>query len=120
MIKLDERDVRLITRVEKANFTNYKIVLFDDNYYIDESNLLIALEDTQDSREFAENKISELCNELNNRPEDCNSLQLSTMKANKELIEENEMLKEKIERIQSTLAEDDYDKLAMEGIELDG
>ena len=52
------------------------------------------------------------------RPEEANSLQLTTMIEVKRLKEENDELKAKIEAIQCTLDEDDYDKLAMEGIEI--
>lgn len=118
MIKLDERDVRLIQRVQRTNFSDYGIVTINDGWYISENNLLLALEDAQESREYAEDRILDLCEELDKRPEECNSLQLTTLSECKRLKEENNRLKEMIENIQKTLDEDDYDKLAMEGIEL--
>ena len=118
MIELTDRYLRLIRKLEKANSRYYKIAVVNDRYYIDVDTLLDALDDTQDTREYAEEKLEELNDELMSRPEEANSLQLTTMIEVKRLKEENDELRTKIEAIQCTLDEDDYDKLAMEGIEI--
>lgn len=118
MIELTDRYLRLIRKLEKANSRYYKIAVVNDRYYIDVDTLLDALDDTQDNREYAEEKLEELNDELMSRPEEANSLQLTTMIEAKRLKEENDELRTKIEAIQCTLDEDDYDKLAMEGIEI--
>lgn len=118
MIELTDRYLRLIRKLEKANSRYYKIAVVNDRYYIDVDTLLDALDDTEDNREYAEEKLEELNDELMSRPEEANSLQLATMIEAKRLKEENDELKAKIEAIHCTLDEDDYDKLAMEGIEL--
>lgn len=118
MIELTDRYLRLIRKLEKANSRYYKIAVVNDRYYIDVDTLLDALDDTQDNREYAEEKLEELNVELMSRPEEANSLQLTTMVEVKRLKEENDELRTKLEAIQCTLDEDDYDKLAMEGIEL--
>lgn len=118
MIELTDRYLRLIRKLEKTNSRYYKIAVVNDRYYIDIDTLLDALDDTQDNREYAEEKLEELNDELMSRPEEANSLQLTTMIEAKRLKEENDELRTKIEAIQCTLDEDDYDKLAMEGIEI--
>lgn len=118
MIELTDRYLRLIRKLEKANSRYYKIAVVNDQYYIDVDTLLDALDDTEDNREYAEEKLEELNDELMSRPEEANSLQLTTMIEVKRLKEENDELRTKIEAIQCTLDEDDYDKLAMEGIEI--
>lgn len=118
MIELTDRYLRLIRKLEKANSRYYKIAVVNDRYYIDVDTLLDALDDTEDNREYAEEKLEELNDELMSRPEEANSLQLTTMIEAKRLKEENDELRTKIEAIQCTLDEDDYDKLAMEGIEI--
>ena len=118
MIELTDRYLRLIRKLEKANSRYYKIAVVNDRYYIDVDTLLDALDDTQDNREYTEEKLEELNDELMSRPEEANSLQLTTMIEAKRLKEENDELRTKIEAIQCTLDEDDYDKLAMEGIEI--
>lgn len=118
MIELTDRYFRLIQRLEKDNCRKYKVYDIDDRYYIAVDTILDVLDDTQDNREYAEEKLEELNDELMSRPEEANSLQLTTMVEVKRLKEENDELRTKIEAIQCTLDEDDYDKLAMEGIEI--
>lgn len=118
MVELTDRYVRLIRKLEKENDSYYKIAVVNDQYYIDVGTLLDVLDDTQDNREYAEEKLEELNDELMSRPEEANSLQLTTMIEVKRLKEENDKLRTKIEAIQSTLNEDDYDRLAEEGIEI--
>lgn len=118
MIELTDRYFRLIQRLEKENCRKYKVYGIDDRYYIDVDTLLDVLDDTEDNREYAEEKLEELSDELRARPEEANSLQLTTMVEVKRLKEENDELRTKLEAVQCTLDEDDYDKLAMEGIEI--
>ena len=116
MIELNVRYFRLIQRLEKENCRKYKVYDIDDHYYITIDTLLDVLDDTEDKRIYAEERIEELSNELKVRPEEANSLQLTTMIEVKKLKEENEELKTTIEAIQNTLDEDDYDRLREEGI----
>lgn len=118
MIELTDRYLRLIRKLEKENSRYYKIVVANDRYYIAVDTLLDVLDDTEDNREYAEEKLEELNVELMSRPKEANSLQLTTMVEVKRLKEENDELRTKIEAIQCTLDEDDYDKLAMEGLEI--
>lgn len=119
MIKLEEWQYSLITRIEKENCTTYGIREIDGDYYIKIDDLMSLIDETQDYRDYAEEQLIELNNKLNEMPDvECNTLQLSTIKKLNELRIENDELKKKIEQIESTLNEDDYDKLAMEGIEI--
>lgn len=121
LIEIKERYRRLIHKLEIKNCNTYKIYELDDRYYINVEDLLEALDDTQDNREYAEERLQEFVNEAEDTNEDeTPGLLKSYQKECLRLKEENMELQTKIERIQSTLAEDDYDKLAMEGIELDG
>lgn len=117
MIELKEWQLLLMQKMEIANCSKY-ITIFENRYYLKLEDMFYCIEDTQENREYAEDKVSELCDELNNRPEDCNSLQLNTMLECKRLKQENEELQQLVDNIRNTLNEDDYDKLAMEGIEL--
>lgn len=117
MIELEERYRRLVHKLEQENNRSYRVSNIKDHYYISIDDLLDALDDTQDSREYAEEKISELNREISDRPIECNSLQIHTLEELNRLKEENIELQTKIEMIQSTLDEDDYDRLAGEGIE---
>ena len=119
MIELREWQYNLIKKIEKDNCTNYEVVEIKGNYYITFDDLLDCLDETQNYREYAEEQLIELNNKLNEQPDiEANSLQLSTIKKLNELRIENDELKKTIERIESTLNEDDYDKLSMEGIEI--
>ena len=119
LIELKERYRRLIHKLEIENCNKYKIYELDDRYYINAEDLLEALDDTQDNREYVEERLQEFVNEAENIKEDeTPALLKSYQKECERLKEENDKLKETIENIQKTLDEDDYDKLAMEGIEL--
>lgn len=118
MIELEERYKNLISKLEEDNYRCYGIKKIGDKYYVSLDDLFNALDDTQDSRKYAEEQIKELEQELSERPIDCNSLQINTLEELKRVKQENIELQSKMEWIQSTLNEDDYDKLAMEGIEL--
>lgn len=64
MIELKERYRRLIHKLEIENCNTYKIYELDDRYYINIEDLLEALDDTQDNREYTEEKFKELCNSM--------------------------------------------------------
>lgn len=119
MIKLTEIDLKLIRKIERANSTNYNVVEIRGEYYIDIDDLMTCLDDTQYDREYAEDRLVEVANEYGSHIyENSNSLQIHTIEELNKLRQENEKLKQKLEAIQNTLNEDDYDKLAMEGIEI--
>lgn len=119
MILLNEWQYRLLTRIEKENCTTYSIREIDGDYYIKVDDLMSLIDETQDYRTYAEEKVVELTNKISEMPDvEANSLQLSTIKKLNEIRIENDELKKTIERIESTLNEDDYDKLAREGIEI--
>ena len=119
MIELNDRYRRLIHKLEKENCRNYRVYEIKDKYYIDIDDLLDCLDDTQDSREDTEDKFKDYINDVETRKEENTSgLLNSYQKECERLKEENDDLRTTIQAIQSTLNEDDYDKLAMEGIEI--
>lgn len=67
MLELDDYDYELLKEVEKANLTNYEIVDIQNKHYIDPDNLLRCIEDTQENREYAEEKLKELANSIDRR-----------------------------------------------------
>lgn len=119
MIELDERDVRLIRRLEESNYKNYDVVCIKDKYYISKENLLIALDDTQDCRNYAEEKLQTFIEKVESKQEDETPGLLKSYQSECErLKQENIELSTKLEFIHTTLSEDDYEKLAKEGVEL--
>ena len=119
MIEIDEKWISLIKKLEKENFRKYEIIEHNDRYYINAEDLLWCLDDTQDSRENAEEKLKEYIKDTEiKKEENTPGLLISYQKECENLKEENDKLKTKLEAIQSTFSEDDYDKLAMEGIEI--
>lgn len=119
MVELTDRYRRLINKLEKENYRTYKIYEIEDRYYIDIDDLLEAVDDTQDNREYIEEKFKEYIKDTEiKKEENTPGLLISYQKECENLKEENDKLKTKLEAIQSTLSEDDYDKLAMEGIEI--
>lgn len=124
MILLKEWQYSLLTRIEKENCTTYSIREIDGDYYIKVDDLMSLIDETQDYRDYAEEKVIELTNKINELPDiEANSLQLNTIKAlnearieNDKLQKENNELKKTIDDIQNTLDEDDYDKLRERGI----
>jgi len=64
VIELDEDDIKLLREVEQANSTDYGIVEIKGKKYINSDDLLVCLEETQDYREYAEEKVKELCNSI--------------------------------------------------------
>lgn len=119
MVELEERYRRLIHQLEQENCRNYRIVNIKDSYYINIEDLLDALDDTQDNREYAEEKFKEYINKTEERKEENTpGLLNSYQKECEKLKEEKEKLIAIVEAIQNTLSEDDYEKLAKEGVEL--
>lgn len=116
MIEIDEKWISLIKKLEKENFRKYEIIEYNDRYYIVAEDLLWCLDDTQDSRENAEEKLKDVVDDYDSRKEEnSNSLQLSTTKKLNELINENIELKKELEFIRSTFSEEDYDRTREEG-----
>lgn len=120
MIELKERYRRLIHKLEIENCNTYKIYELDDRYYINVEDLLEALDDTQDNRQYAEEKFKEYIDNVESMKEEKTpGLLKSYQDECSRLKEENDELKKTISTIQNTLNEDDYDRLAEEGIEID-
>ena len=116
MTEIDEKWISLIKKLEKENFRKYEIIEYNDRYYIVAEDLLWCLDDTQDSRENAEEKLKDVVDDYDSRKEEnSNSLQLSTTKKLNELINENIELKKELEFIRSTFSEEDYDRTREEG-----
>ena len=116
MIEIDEKWISLIKKLEKENFRKYEIMEYNDRYYISAEDLLWCLDDTQDSREYAEEKLKDVVDDYDSRKEEnSNSLQLSTVKKLNELINENIELKKELEFIRRTFSEEDYDRMREEG-----
>lgn len=123
MIALNEWQYSLLTRIEKENCTDYGIKEIKGDYYINIDDLLGALDETQNYREYAEEQLIELNDKLNDMPDvEINSLQLSTVKALNELRIENDNLKKENEtlrhEVENVCNEDMLDRLNMEGVEL--
>lgn len=123
MIELEEHNLNLIRRLERNNYKNYHIKEIDGSCYIRLWDLISCLEDTEDSRDYAEEKVVELTNKINEMPDiEANSLQLSTIKTLNELRIENDKLKQENEILRDKAImycnEDDLDRLAFEGVEL--
>jgi len=130
MIALNEWQFNLIKKLEKENCSNYEMREIKGDFYITIDDLMDALDETQNYRQYAEEKIAELSDKINDMPDvEVNSLQLSTVKElnelhikyseleekYKDLKEENEILRN---RILFYCNEDMLDELAFEGVEL--
>lgn len=120
MIELNDWQLRLLRTMEKENIRSY-VKIYDDHYYVRSDDLFYCIDDTQDNRQYAEDKLQQVIDNYEERLKDNNPNIVDVIwykehltKANEEI----ERLKKKIEDIQSTLDEEDYDKLTMEGIEL--
>lgn len=64
MIALDEWDYKLLEKISNENYTDYNIKVIDDEYYIKKDDLMSLIEETQHYREYAEEKVKELCNSI--------------------------------------------------------
>lgn len=114
LIKLKEIDYKLIRRIEKANSTSYGILEIQGDYYINADELFSLIDDIQDNREYAEEKVIDLTEELNSRPE-IDSYTMSIHDTMRDLEEENKILRKEIARVCN---EDMLDRLAFEGVEI--
>lgn len=118
MIELKGWQLSLLQRLEKENCKKY-IKIFENDYYARIDDLFYCIDDTQDNREYAEDKLKDYIEEAETRKEEeIPGLLKSYQKECEKLKEEKEELIETIKSIQNTLDEDDYDKLAEEGIEI--
>lgn len=116
MIELNEWQLSLLQRLEKENSKRY-IKIFENHYYAKIDDLFYCIEDTQENREYAEDRLKDYIEEEMRKEEEIPGLLKSYQKECERLKEEKEELIETIQSIQNTLDEDDYDKLAEEGIE---
>lgn len=120
MIELNDWQLRLLQAMEKENVKSY-IKIFDEHYYVRSDDLFYCIDDTQDNRQYAEDKLQQVINDYEERLKDNNPNITDVIWYKEQLTkahEKIEQLEKKIEDIQSMLDEEDYDKLAMEGIEL--
>jgi hypothetical protein len=117
MIELKEWNYNLLRRIEKANSTDYGIVEIRGNYYIEPDDLFVLIDDIQDYRDNAEQKISELYEKIDTK-NDIPGLEQSLQNEVIRLKKENAKLQKNLEIIQGTWNEDDYDKVLEEGFEL--
>lgn len=120
MIELNDWQLRLLQTMEKENVKSY-IKSFENDYYARIEDLFYCIDDTQDNREYAEEKLQQVIDDYEERLKDNNPNIVDVIWYKEQFTkahEKIEQLEKKIEDIQSTLNEEDYDKLAMEGIEL--
>ena len=119
MIELKEWQYKLIQRLSNENDKRYEILEFKGTYYINSDELMEILDDTQNNREYAEEKLVELSDEFDKfkeRKEDnIPGLQKSLQRELNRLKEENDELKETLDHIQGTFTEDDFDDLLANG-----
>ena len=116
MVELNDRYRRLLHKLEKENCRSYRICEIRDRYYISIEDLLDALDDTQDSREYAEDKFKEYVDDIETRKEENTpGLLISYQKECERLKEENETLRKEVNRVCN---EEAYDRLAFEGVEI--
>lgn len=130
MIPLKEWELSLLRRIEESNMTTYGIREIDGDYYIKTDDLMSLIDETQDYRNYAEEQLIELNNKINEMPDvECNSLQLSTVKALNELHVKYDELESKYKDLEEEnkilrdnalmyCNEDMLDRLNMEGVEL--
>lgn len=124
MIELNDWQLRLLQTMEKENVRSY-IKIFDEHYYVRSDDLFYCIDDTQENREYAEEKLQQVIADYEERLKDNNPNIVDVIwykeqltKAHDEieqLKEENEILRNKALMVCN---EDMLDKLAMEGIEL--
>lgn len=116
MIELEERYLKLIQKLEKVNYRKYDVITLNDHYYINASELLLILDDTQDEREHVEEKLEECIEDYETRKEENTpGLLNSYQKECERLKEENTVLRRELMYVCN---EDSYDRLAFEGVEL--
>lgn len=64
MIELDDWDYKLLEKISNENYTDYNIKIIDNEYYIKKDDLMTLIQETQNYREYAEEKVKELCNSM--------------------------------------------------------
>lgn len=64
MIPLEDWEYKLLDKISSENSTDYNIKMIDNEYYIKKYDLMSLIEDTQDNREYAEEKVKELSNAM--------------------------------------------------------
>lgn len=117
---IEERDLRLLKSIEEKNSKKY-IKHIDNDCYISIEELLTCLDDTQDNREYAEEKLTELSEHIDNKGNEyiptLDKHYIDTIKKlNEELTklkEENNELRNEALRICN---EDALDRLANNGV----
>lgn len=124
MIELNDWQLRLLQGAEKLNCKKY-IKVFEDHYYCKIDELFYCIEDTQENREFAEDKLQEVINDYEEKLHDKNPNIVDCIWYKEQLhkaCEEVERLKEENDALKAECLkvcnEDALDELAMEGVEL--
>ena len=64
MIPLKEWQYKLLERISKENSSNYHIKEIEGDYYISFDDIFDALDETESYRQYAEEKVKELCNSI--------------------------------------------------------
>ena len=119
MIELEKWEYELMDKISSENCTDYNIKEEDGKHYIDKYDLMTALEETQDYREYADEKVIELSrvidsDQLDELVDRCLRAEGSYRKAKKRIKE----LEENIEVLTGTFNEDYWDKAFERGYEL--
>lgn len=120
MIELNDWQLRLLQTMEKENVKSY-IKIYDDHYYVRSDDLFWIIDDTQENREYAEEKLQEIIDTYEEKLKDKSpqTFNYQLMKEEMEkLKEQNVELRKKLKTIKNNLSKENYDKLIMEGIEL--
>lgn len=116
MIELEKWEYDLIDLVSTENCTNYNVIEKDGKWYIDKYILMCALEETQDYRRYAEEKVIELDKALNS---DCfDELIDRLLRAEGSLLKAKKIIKElqdNLEIATSIFNEDQWDRVYEEG-----
>lgn len=125
LIELKENDYKLIRKIESANSTSYGVLEVQGNYYINVNDLFSLIDDIQDNREYAEDKLQQVIDDYEERLKDNNPNIVDVIWYKEQLTkahEENENLKEENEILRDKALmvcnEDMLDRLAFEGVEI--
>lgn len=110
MIELKEWQYKLIQRLKEDNYKHYEIIEVKGNYYVSSNELLEILDDTENCREYAEEKLIMLSDEFNKYKEreqdNIPGLEKSLQREVNRLKDENDKLKEKNKRIRKYIRRD--------------
>lgn len=119
MIELKEWDYNLIKRIEKANLTDYGVIEIRGNYYIEPDDLFVMIDDIEDQRDYAENRIKDLCEEIDKKEDEyiptTDKHYIDKIKQLEDKVKEQA---EKLEILTGMMNEDDYDKAFERGFEI--